>query len=160
MRIFALSAALLAAAPAAAGVHPPEIEARLAAAIGDWTIKGMEKTYSEKCDWYGDRAFVVCVSEDSSDGSSSRSIMGYSSAERHFTYHNYSASGSSNTRIGFPHGEAGMVYTTERKVPEGTARITTFLTPEGKGVRFREERSLNGGPWQVAMEFNYIPRQR
>ena len=160
MRMFVLPAALLVAAPAAAGVHPPEIEARLAAAIGDWTIKGMEKTYSEKCEWYGDRAFVVCASEDRSDGSSSRSIMGYSSAGGHFTYHNYSATGSSNSRIGFPYGQAGMVYTTERKVPEGTARLTTYLMPEGTNVRFREERSLNGGPWQVAMEFTYVPRRR
>ena len=158
--LLVLSAALIAASPAAAGIHPPEVEGRLGATIGDWTIEGMEKTYSEKCDWYGDRAFVVCVSEDRSDGSSSRSIMGYSRADGHFTYHNYSASGSSNSRIGFPHGQAGLVYTTERKVPEGSARITTYLTPEGKGVRFREERSLNGGPWQVSMEFTYVPRRR
>ena len=50
MKILAFAVLLFAAAqPAAAGVHPPEVEARLAAAVGDWTIEGMEKTYRETC---------------------------------------------------------------------------------------------------------------
>lgn len=150
---------VLASGPAAAGVHPPEVEARLAAIVGDWTLAGQEATFRERCDWYHDRAFVVCASEDRSDRSHSQSVIGYSAAEGHYTYHNFDSSGASNSRIGHPHGELGLVYTAERRSKKGLVRMTTWLTPQPDGrVHFREERSLAGGPWTEAADFHYVRR--
>ena len=43
-----------------AGVHPPEVEERLAFLVEDWTIAGAEGTYRETCEWYAEWSFVVC----------------------------------------------------------------------------------------------------
>ncbi len=156
---FAAAAAVPVAA--AAQTHSPDIEARLAAAIGDWTIAGQEATYRETCEWYGKRAFVVCTSTDSSDSSASRSILGYSKARERFTYHNYNANGSSRSEFGFPHGPRGIVYTDERPSTDGVARVSTFLEPQADGrLRFRQERSVNGGPWTESANFLYVSRKR
>lgn len=162
MPVKSLSAALLAftAAPVVAQTHPPDIEARLATIIGDWTIAGQEKTYRETCEWFGPRAFVVCNSQDTSDGSVSRSILGYSKARGRFTYHNYSASGSSRSEFGFPHGTSGVVYTDERDSAGGLARVTTWVEPQADGrLGFRQARSVKGGPWAETANFFYVPRK-
>ena len=144
---------------AAASVHPPEVEMRLAPLVGDWTIPGQEATYRETCEWYRNRSFVVCTSTDSGDNSISQSILGYSASEGRFTYYNFSGSGASNVRVGYPHGEKGLVYTIERRTSAGIVRATTFLTPQPDGrYHFREERSVNGGPWTEAVNFYYVRR--
>jgi hypothetical protein len=145
---------------AAAQTHPPDIEARLAKVVGDWTIPGQENSYRETCAWYGKRAFVVCTSTDTSDGSMSQSILGFSKAKGRFTYHNYSGSGSSRSELGFPHGTSGIVYTDERDSADGLARVTTWVEPQTDGrLRFRQARSVKGGPWVQTVEFFYVPRK-
>jgi hypothetical protein len=156
------SSLVLAAAPLAASahVHPPDIEARLAAVVGDWTIEGQEATYRERCEWYRNRAFVVCATEDKRDNAFSQSILGYSKARQRFTYHNYSASGSSRSEFGFPHGARGIVYTDERQTTAGLARVTVRLEPQPDGrLRFIEERSVDGRPWERTADFLYVPRK-
>ena len=160
MRRLIICALMLVTSPATAGVHTPDVETRLSALIGDWTIAGQEQTYREKCDWFGDRAFVVCTTTDRSDGSQSQSVLGYSKAEEAYTYYNFGSGGASNARVGFPHGENGIVYTLERRTSTGRVRTTTFLERETDGrFHFREERSVNGGPWLQAANFYYLPRQ-
>ena len=157
-----LALVMLAAAQAApvTSVHPPEIEARLAKVVGDWTVAGQEATYRETCEWYGPRAFIVCNTTDTSDGSMSRSILGYSKDKQRFTYHNYSASGSSRSELGFPHGTNGIVYTDERPSKDGLARVTTWVEPQADGrVRFRQARSVNGGAWEEVADFHYVRRK-
>ena len=39
------------ATTASDGVDAPDVEARLAAAVGDWTIAGKEATNREVCEW-------------------------------------------------------------------------------------------------------------
>jgi hypothetical protein len=148
---------LTAASPACSGAHPADVEARLASLIGDWTVEGHEKTFVERCEWFGDRAFVVCSASDSSDGSMSRSILGYSRPEGRFTYFNYSGKGGSRSEAGFPHGDRGLVYVHERSSAEGHARTTTVLAPLADGrMHFRKERSVNGGPWGEVANFHYV----
>ena len=162
--VFAMAAAVamfvVAQAAAQTGVHPPDIEARLAASIGDWTIPGQENSYRETCVWYGSKAFVACEFEDKSDGSAGRSVLGYSKAKQRFTYQNYIANGSSRNELGFPHGARGIVYTDERAGDAGLARVTTYLEPQADGrLRFRQERSVNGGPWARTVDFYYVARR-
>lgn len=145
---------------AQAQVHDNDIEARLSHIVGDWTIEGQEQTYRERCEWYGQRAFVVCNSEDSTDGSRSVSILGYSRASRQFTYHNYNSRGTSRSEAGFPHSESGIVYTDTRTIAASETRTQTTLTPQSDGrLNFRLEQSINGGPWEVVADFDYVPRQ-
>lgn len=151
--------ALMLTHPSSAGVHTPQVEARLAAVVGDWALEGQEATYRELCEWFGDRAFVVCRASDSTDGSSSVSIFGYSVADGRFTYHHYNGRGTSRSEAGFPHGVGGLVYTAERRTSAGVVRSTTTLTPVADGrLHFRLERSVDGGPWIVGADFHYIPR--
>jgi hypothetical protein len=82
-------AALLLGQSATGGVHDLNVDVRLAALVGDWTLEGHEETYRELCEWFADRAFVVCRSADTADGSSGVSILGYSKSEQMFTYHHY-----------------------------------------------------------------------
>lgn len=56
-------------APAQAAVHIADVETSLSRLVGDWTVKGQEDTYRETCEWFGDRAFVVCSYQDRSDNS-------------------------------------------------------------------------------------------
>jgi len=159
--VIGLGLASLAAVTQAAspGVHPAEIEARLAPLVGDWTIAGQEATYRETCEWYRNRSFVVCTSIDTSDGSMSQSVLGYSAAETRFTYYNYESGGTSNSRFGYPLGENGLVYTLERRSSAGYTRTATFITPQADGrLQFREERSVNGGPWNETANFYYVRR--
>lgn len=152
--------AAILAGPAQADVHEADITTRLNYLVGDWTVEGQEQTYRERCEWYGERAFVVCNSEDSTDGSRSVSILGYSRATNRFTYHNYNSRGTSRSESGFPHGELGIVYTDARALAAGEARTQTTLTPQPNGrMNFRLERSINGGPWEVVADFDYVPRQ-
>lgn len=127
-----LCAAFLVVSPAMAGVHPAEVEARLGILVGEWTVVGREATYRDKCDWFGDRSFVICITHNSVE---------------------------SNARIGFPSGERGLVLTTERRQPAGLTRITTLLEPQADGrLRIREDRPVNGGPWSTTAEIFYIAR--
>ena len=67
----------LAAAAAAAPLHPPEIEAHLAPLVGDWTRAGKQATYRDHCVWYDRRAFVVCSLTDGASGLRVEAIVGY-----------------------------------------------------------------------------------
>ena len=160
MHLIFLLLALAAPPAAAVRVHAAEIEARLAAIVGDWTIHGQESTYRETCEWYRNRSFVVCTTEDRSDGSASQSILGYSKQLGRFTYHNFSASGSSRSELGFPHGERGIVYVDERQTAKGLTRVTTWVEPEPEGrVHFRQAQSVDGGTWKTTADFHYIRRR-
>jgi len=156
----ALALAAQATSPAPVGsVHSAEVEPRLAALVGDWTIPGQETTYRETCDWFGPRAFVVCNATDASDGSRSQSTLGYSKARERYTYQTYSSSGNSRYEWGFPHAERGLVFTDERPAAAGTTRVQVWLEPQADGrLRFRQERSVNGGQWEQVADFFYVPR--
>ena len=155
-----LFAAFLMASPAMAGVHPPEVEARLGMLVGDWTVVGRETTYRDKCDWFGDRSFVICIARNSAKNSLDQTIVGYSKEDGHYTYFSFGNSGESNARIGFPSGERGLVMTTERRQPAGLTRITTLLEPQADGrLRIREDRSVDGGPWSMTAEIFYVARR-
>lgn len=158
--VFALIAMASAPSAEAKTTHSAEVEQRLSYIVGDWTIAGEESTYRETCEWYQNRSFVVCNSTDAGTGAMSQSILGYSLIDGRYTYHNYGNGGTSNNRVGYPNGDKGLVYTVERKTAAGHVRATTVLTPQPDGrIHFREERSINGGPWTEAANFYYIRRK-
>src|SRR5436190_12611161 len=145
---------------AAAQTPPAEARARLDVIVGAWTISGQEASYSEICEWYHSKSFIVCNSEEKkSQGiSKSVSIIGFSDISGMYTYYNYGSSGSSRTLNGFLQGEE-LLFTGERSVRGNMVRYQVSMKPTISGFAFREERSTNGAPWVVAAQFDYIRRK-
>ena len=161
---FAIIGALAAAAAQAAtpiSVHPPEMEQRLAHLIGDWTLEGAEATYRETCEWYPSRSFVVCNTVDRESGSPNHmvSILGWSAAGGHYTYHHYGQDGRSRSETCFAHGAAGLVCLGERRDGAKLIQTRSYVEPATGGLAFRQERSTDGGPWAETGRVKYVPRQ-
>ncbi|HEY0648548.1 hypothetical protein [Phenylobacterium sp.] len=154
--------AILAGGPAAAGVHPPEVEARLALFAQNWTIEGMEGAFREDCEWYHDRSFVVCHATEVEDGKTfhSVSVLGFSSRARTYTYLHYSSTGGSRTETGYPTETGGLVFLGERQTAQGFAQTRSVITPNaaGPGFLFEQTRALNGGEWKPTVKFKYVTR--
>jgi hypothetical protein len=152
------------ASPAAAlaGVHPSEIEQRLAFLANDWTIKGAEATYRENCEWYSERSFVVCNSEDSESGKPVRSvsIFGWSAASQNYTYHHYAEDGRSRSETCFANNQGGLTCLGQRRDGPKLVESRSHIWPVQGGADFRSERSENGGAWKETVRLKYVPRKR
>lgn len=160
-RVAALILVTLAPAPLQAGVHPPEVEQRLAFIVDDWTIEGAEQTYRETCDWYAERSFVVCNSVDREGGTPSHSvsILGWSAATQNYTYHHYGQNGRSRSETCFANAQAGLTCLGERRDGPNLVQTRSYIWPDRDGAGFRSERSVNGGPWTESARFRYVPRR-
>lgn len=155
-----IAALMVLAAVHATPVHPPEIEARLAPIVGDWTRAGKEATYRDRCVWYDRHAFVVCSLTDSSSGLRVEAIVGYSKNDQRFTYQSYGNDGGGHIQYGYPLGDSGIVMTDERTVDGQPVRLTTSIIPQpGGSLRMTQDRSVMGGPWQQVGEVYYVPRK-
>ena len=154
---------MVAGSAAPASVHPPEIEARLAIGVGDWTLEGMEQTYRETCAWYHRRSFVVCNTTEIEDGETrhSVSVLGYSSRTKSFSYLNYGDAGTSRTETGHPTADGGLVYLRERTTDAGVSHYRSRIIPiaGSRDFRFEQEKSDNGGPWQPTVKLKYVLRK-
>ena len=146
------------AAPALAGVHPPEVEARLAFIVGDWTIAGQEAVYRDRCSWFGDRSFVVCDTADRrrSPGHRSIAVLGWSSADAHYTYQQYDDSGRSRSEPCFASAQGGLTCLGEMRGKDGLVQTRSHIWPQGGGVGIRQERSVNAGPWTDVGQVEYV----
>ncbi len=142
------------------GVAASDARARLNAIVGGWTISGQEDSYSEICDWYHNRSFVVCNSEErqAQGVSKSVSVLGFSEISGTYTYYSFSSSGSSRSLNGFLRGDE-WIFTGERQIRGDVVRYQVSMKPTTSGFAFREERSPNGGPWTVVAEFNYVRKK-
>ena len=149
-----------AAAAAAGPVHPPAIEARLGALVGDWTRAGLEATYRDRCTWYDRKAFVVCSLTESGSGMRVEAIVGYSRDDQRFTYESYANDGTSHVQYGYPLGDNGLVFTDERDADGKRIRLTTSMIPQRDGRLYMvQERSIMGAAWEKAGEVYYIERK-
>lgn len=156
-----LLAAALFQSAAPTGVHPHEVERQLAFLVNDWTIEGLEASYRETCRWYHQRSFVVCETTDRSEGepAHSVSILGWSAAANHYTYHHYSQSGRSRSETCFANEQQGLTCLGERRTETGLIQSRSHIWPVEGGAAFRNERSLNGGPWTETVSLKYVPRR-
>lgn len=144
----------------AASVHSPQIEARLAILVGEWTRDGKEAVYRDRCVWYDRRAFVVCSLTDSSNGLRVEAVVGYSKADERFTYQNFINDGGSRVEYGYALGTNGIVFTDEKVVAGKMTRLTTSMIPQpDKRLQITQDRSVMGGPWERAAQVYYVPRR-
>jgi hypothetical protein len=146
------------ATTASDGVDATDVEARLAAAVGDWTIPGKEATNREVCEWQGNER-----SSSATRRAPTAHRASASSATRRddtFTCWREGHRADTGQDIGFPSGQNGIAWTSESRTTAGVMRMTTVTTPLADGrIHVRQERSENGGPWTEPENFHYIPRE-
>ena len=133
---------------------------RLGMLIGDWTIEGREDSFREVCEWFHERAHVVCNSETRGPKSVRRgvSVFSYSEATKSFSYYHYGSSGVAVAQRIFFQGET-MISTVELERGSDVVREQVWVTPlPGGSLDFREEASKNGGPWEQTVRFRYVRR--
>jgi hypothetical protein len=147
---------------AAVGAHPAEVEQRLSFLVNDWTIEGAEATYRENCEWYADRSFVVCNSEDRDGGTPVRSvsIFGWSAATQNYTYHHYAQNGRSRSEICFANERGGLTCLGQRRDGRKLIESRSHIWPVQGGAAFRNERAENGAAWKEVVSLKYVPRKQ
>lgn len=146
-----LAAALIGAA------HPPEVEAQLAFLAGDWTIAG-KAGYRDHCTWFDDKSFIVCDTTDGRPGGHhSVAIIGWSAAERHFTYQQYDNSGRSRTERCFANARKGITCLGSSQTDKGLVETRSHIWPTATGLGISQDRSVNAGPWSEAARVDYVP---
>ena len=161
MRALAFGFAMLLASPAAAGVHPPDVERQLAFLAGDWTIKGLEANYRDNCTWFDANSFIVCDTSDNRRGNHhSIAILGWSAAERHYTYQQYDSSGRSRTERCFPNARKGITCLGSSRTDKGFVETRSHIWPTATGLGISQDRSVDGGPWSEAGRVDYVSRSK
>ena len=159
MRALAAGIVTLLAAPAFAGVHPPEVEKQLAFIAGDWTIKGLEANYRDNCTWFDSNSFVVCDTTDHRRGNHhSIAILGWSAADGHYTYQQYDDSGRGRTEPCYSNNEKGLTCLGQMQTRDGLVQTRSYIWPTTTGLGIRQEKSVNAGPWTDVGRVDYIPR--
>jgi hypothetical protein len=137
-----------------------ESRARLEMFVGSWTVLGQEDTFSERCEWYHNKSFIVCNSEERQSHGVFKgvSILGYSELTGTYTYYNYNSTGGSRALIGFTKSDEWR-FTGERLVRGDMVRYEVLIKPTHSGFAFREKRSVNGAAWVLAAEVSYVRRK-
>jgi hypothetical protein len=144
----------------AAAAHPPEVEAQLSFLAGDWTIKGKESFYRDRCTWFDDRSFIVCDTADGRPGGHhSIAIIGWSAADRHFTYQQYDNSGRSRSERCFANADKGITCLGSTRTDAGLVETRSHIWPTAAGLGISQEKSVNAAPWKEVGRVDYIPRK-
>lgn len=154
--IFAPLAMLLMGATA----HPPEVETQLSFLAGDWTMKGKEGSYRDHCTWFDDRSFIVCDTTDGRPGGHhSIAVIGWSAAERHFTYQQYDNSGRSRTERCFANAAKGITCLGAARTTEGLVETRSHIQPNAAGLGINQQKSVDAGPWKEVGRVDYVRRK-
>ena len=154
MLLIPIAAALIGAA------HPPEIEAQLAFLAGDWTIAGKDG-YRDHCTWFDDKSFIVCDTADGRPGGHhSIAILGWSAAERHFTYQQYDSSGRSRSERCYANAQKGITCLGSSRTDKGYVETRSHIWPTATGLGISQDRSIDAGPWSEVGRVDYVPRQK
>ena len=155
------SSLVLAASSVAAGAHPAEIESRLAFIIGDWTVAGSDAVYSDNCQWFEDKAFVVCDTRDARKGVLHHSIavLGYSTANQNYTYQQYDNGGGSRNETCFTNDQGGLTCLGQRRAGGQMIETRSYISPNTGGVGIRQEKSINAAPWAPVGQVQYVRRK-
>ena len=160
-RILQMLISILMAAPASAGVHPADIENRLAFIVGDWTVSGSDAVYSDNCQWFDGHSFVVCDTRDARKGELHHSIavLGYSAATGNYTYQQYDNSGRGRNETCYADDRGGIVCLGERHDGTGLTQTRSYIWPNTDGLGISQDKSVNAGSWSKVGEVQYVHRK-
>ena len=138
--------------------EPSAEHKKLLAIAGRWTIQGMEDRYLEICEMYQGEYFLVCNTEfKTKSGGLSKgvSIMGYSTEGKHITYYHYGSSGESQTLKGRIDEEGNLFFEGEELIKGKLTKTRVAINKAGENYNFKEETSVDNGPWTTSTEFVY-----
>jgi hypothetical protein len=131
---------------------------------GSWTLDGDVKpgamgpggkmTETEKCDWMDGDFFLVCHSDFKGvmGGGSGVSLMGYSTADKSYTYREFNSWGEFTDSKGSLNGDT-WTWTNDEKMG-GTSwegRFTMKITSPSS-YDFSYEMSQDGAKWTLIMD--------
>lgn len=139
--------------------EPTAEHKKLSAIVGRWTIQGMEDRYLEICEMYQGGYFLVCNTEfKTKSGGLSKgvSIMGYSTEGKHITYYHYGSSGESQTLKGRIDETGNLFFEGEEIIKGKLTRTRVAMIKAGENYKFKEEISVDNGPWTTSTEIVYI----
>ena len=127
---------------------------------GRWTLQGLEDRFLEICEVYPGGYFLVCNAEfklKSGALSKSVSILGYSVEDGHSTYYHYGSRGESQTLTGRIDLSGNFHFEGVDIIDGKPANLRISMTKgEGQNYNFKEETSIDGGPWETTAELVYI----
>jgi hypothetical protein len=132
---------------------------KLSAIAGRWTLQGMEDRYLEICDMFQGGYFLVCNTEfktKSGAVNKSVSIIGYSTESKQITYYHYGSSGESQTLTGRTDEEGNFYFEGEEHIQGKLTKTRVAMKKAGANYNFKEETSVDNGPWTTSTEIVYI----
>jgi len=156
-----LSTAALAQTPPKPG---PE-QKKLDTLVGSWTLEGDVKpnpmgpggkvNETEKCEWMEGGFFLLChldYKSTSMGNGSGLSLMGYSTDDKAYTYHEFNSWGEATDAKGSLDGDT-WTWTNEEKMGGQTikGRFTMKIT-SSTSYNFTYEMSQDGAKWNTIMD--------
>jgi hypothetical protein len=149
------------AVPSIGQVPPPTPRLehkRLSAWLGTWTCENKEGIGGTMtCDWAAGGFFLECPGGwKTASGTllEVRTVMGYSEAEKGYTWYQYWSNGwSAYSRGSIQANTWTWVFETERG-PEGLRRRQVASRLSEDGWTYKWEWSVEGEPWRVSTEGN------
>lgn len=129
---------------------------RLSVFEGTWRNPA-EARGEESCGWQaGARRHMICRAriETASGVREQTSIFSYRNRDSTYVVNVLIASGQLFTYMGRVDGDRWVLDL--QGSPGSTQRLRMVVTPEPESIRFVEESSENGGPWQVTEDFTHV----
>ncbi|MEZ5893470.1 MAG: hypothetical protein R3C58_10080 [Parvularculaceae bacterium] len=129
---------------------------------GSWTIKGMETSFLETCEWLHPNSFLVCNTIVSDPDAPEKIIrlIGYSHAENTYNLTIFSSDGGKMTLTGWLDGDvwkfAGENRIYHRATGVDVLRRQEQMKPTKEGYNLKVEISVNGEPWKIAFEDEFV----
>ncbi|MBC7947780.1 MAG: DUF1579 family protein [Chitinophagaceae bacterium] len=139
--------------------EPSAEHKKLSAIVGRWTIQGMEDRFLEVCEMYQGGYFLVCNTELKTKSGGLKkgvSIMGYSTEGKHITYYHYGSSGESQTLRGTFDDAGNLSFEGEELIKDKLTKTRVTMVKSGENYNFKEETSVDNGPWAISTEFVYV----
>jgi hypothetical protein len=116
------------------------------------------RALQEVCGWLtGGRRHMVCRSTYTPEGDSvpraSMYILSYREADSTYIVHWAFPHGDNLVYHGRPEGDRWVLYMQPSPLLRANQRFREIITVVPGGLRFVEERSVNGGPWTVTEDY-------
>ena len=166
--VLTASAGLQASAAAVPQEHaaPSAQHDRMAFFEGTWELEpggkpasiGREAGRRETCSWLaGARRHMVCRTFRESAAGRQESIYILSYSEHDTKYVAWFAFPGGQTLLyhGTLDGDRWIMELQPTRLMPSGLRVRTTITPSGNGMRFVEEASKDGGPWEVSENYSY-----
>lgn len=129
---------------------------------GEWTLKGSEATFHERCRWLSPNSYLICEGEDTNPEAPAKwiTMLGYSHAEDTYNFSSFYDDGGKFTYTGWLEGDVwnfvGENTIFNRTEGVEIIRRQEILTPTKDGYHVKATVSVDGAPWKVVLDEELI----